>query len=206
MNCKWSFFLSSPIVLSLMLLVGCAGDRSVHLKYEPPPATIYQISSNTPRKIQVLDFEDKRADEINPKLIGSLTAAFNVAMGAVFSDVSVSETIRQAVKSELIQSGHEIVNEGEDIIIKGDVQTFWVSTETTTLYWDVVGEISIFVEIKKAGTDYFTKLGPYHGKAVERTYLNPSVTIIESVLQKSLNITMKEMFSDEKIISFFVTK
>ncbi len=51
--------------------------------------------------INLVNFADKRAGQIDGKLIGYRQAAFDVQMGALYSDLPVTEIIRQAVKSEL---------------------------------------------------------------------------------------------------------
>jgi len=51
--------------------------------------------------INLVNFGDKRAGQIDGKLIGYRQAAFDVQMGALYSDLPVTEIIRQAVKPEL---------------------------------------------------------------------------------------------------------
>ncbi len=196
MNIRRIINLTILLICAFVLITGCSGNETVKLRYEPSKREKGLLTSTRSLKIKLLNFEDKRAGQIDPILIGYRQAAFGVQMGAVYSDIPVVEIIRLAVKTELTKSGHIIVDENEDITIKGEVQTYWVSTETTVLYWDVIGEISIILEVRKANSDSYVKSDPYKGRHVERTYLNPSSKIMKGVLRASLDTVMQKISSD----------
>jgi len=92
--------------------------------------------------------------------------------------------------------GYNIVTTGEDSTIPGKILNFWVGTDVTALYWDVYGEVRIEVEVKYA-TGETTKVGPYDARSVERTYVNPSVPIMERVALLSLNEVFGKILSDK---------
>ncbi len=203
MNLRFTSIVAILLICSSVCITGCVGNETVKLDYKQPERAESLLTSVHSVRIKLLNFEDKRAGQIDPVLIGNRQAAFGVQMGAVFSDRPVFEIIRLAVKTELVRSGHIIVDENEDITIKGEIRTYWVSTDVTILYWDVIGEVSIVLEVKKADSESFTKLDPYNGRNVERTYFNPSVAIMKRVLGGSLDKVMQTMSADAELIRVF---
>ena len=203
MNLRCIFIIAILLICPSIFITGCIGNETVNLDYKPTERVENLLTSARPLRVNLLNFEDKRAGQIDPVLIGCRQAAFGVSMGAVYSDLPVPEIIRSAVKTELTESGHIIVDKNEDITIKGEVRTYWVSTETTMFYWDVIGEVRIVVVVKNADSDSFIKLDPYNGRKVERTYLYPSVAIMKRVLGASLDKVLQTMSSDEELIKVF---
>jgi hypothetical protein len=53
------------------------------------------------------------------------------------------------------------------------------------------------IDTKKGISNIF---GPYSAKNVDRTYLNPSKSLMEKVMSASLGQVMKKMSSDETLI------
>lgn len=201
MNLKRSICVVLIVVCVFQFLVGCAGTAIVRVNYQPPESKESSLASIPPVKIKLLNFIDKREGKVEPILIGRRQAAFGTPMGDVQGDRPVFEIVRDAVKLEFTRSGHSIVNENEDIILRGEIRNFWVKTDTTPLYWDVIGEASIVVEAIKAGSGSAVLLGPYSAKNVEHTYVYPSVEIMERVLGASLNNIIKDMSSDTMLIN-----
>jgi len=203
MNLRRTSTIAILLICLTVLTTGCVGNETIRMGYEPTERKESPLTSLPRLKIKLLEFEDKRASQIDSVLIGNRQAAFGVPMGAVYSDLPVFEIIRSAVMTELTRSGHIIVDENEDIAIKGEIRVYWVSTETTVLYWDVIGEVGIIIEVKKGDNESFIKLGPYNGRNVERTYLNPSVAIMKRVLVASLETVMHKLSSDTELVRIF---
>jgi len=182
-------------------LLGCPGSTRVKVDYSPTTAKENLLVSIPPVKIKLLNIADRREGEVQPILVGHRTAAFGVSMGDVYSERPVFEIIQKAIQSEFISRGHTIVTEKEDFIIKGEIRNFWVKTDTTALYWDVIGEVSIVLEVIEPGAASGVVLGPYSARKVERTYVNPSETIMNRLLGASLNSVIQEMSSDPRLIA-----
>lgn len=194
------------IIPMIFLLTACAGNITVKPDYQPQTKADTPLASVPALKIKLLNFEDKREQRTEAILIGRRQAAFGVPMGDVFSDRPIFEIIRDAVKTELIRNGHSIVADNEDISMKGEIRKFWVGTEVTALYWDVIGEVSIVIEVKRSTDSTPILLGPYSGKNVERTYINPSEEIVTRVLMKSLEGVMSSMSSAPELVKMLGTK
>jgi len=168
-------------------------DVKINIDYKPSAPTKVSSASTLPLKVKLLNFTDMQDKRSEPTLIGRRYAAFGVPMGVVQSFQPVSELISDAIKSELSIQGYSIVTENEDIVISGEILKFWVGTETTLLYWDVVGEVSLALEIKQPKSGITIPLGPYSSKKVERTYLNPCEEILQRVLEASLTNVMRSV-------------
>ncbi|MHA2344843.1 MAG: hypothetical protein ACXADW_23590, partial [Candidatus Hodarchaeales archaeon] len=77
---------------------------------------------------------------------------------------------------------------------------FWVRTDVTPVYWDVVGEVKIVLELKDPEGDTLISTRSYRASNVERTFTWPSKKIMEHVLVKSLEDVMQEMSSDTELV------
>jgi len=141
----------------------------------PPP-------SDGARKIKVARFTDMRSDKGR---IGERTAAFGVSMGDVYLSRRVPEVIYEALVDDLWVAGYRVVDSGQDITAQGHVSKFWVHTDTTALYWDIVGEIEIEIESDTAPPRRFAC------HQVDRTYTWPSTSLIGTVLDNC----MSELFT-----------
>lgn len=195
MNNKNVFFL----ILMAILLTACASNITVTPKYEGTQKENTALASVPTVKFKLGNFEDRREQKAEPILVGHREAAFGMPMGDIFSERPIFDIVRNTVKTELIRNGHTIVNNNENISIKGKINKFWVRTDVTALYWDLVGEVSIMIEVSSPTRKMPILLGPYSGKNVERTYLNPSQEIATRVLDKSLEDAMRAMSADPKL-------
>lgn len=142
------------------------------------------------------DFEDKREE---PILIGRRYAAFEVPMDDVRSGRAVRAIITDTVKSKLTRHGHSVVAEGEDVVFSGEIRKFWITTDTTPLYWDVIGEVDMVLNVKHPdGTLVITQ--SYSAKKVERTYAWPSEATLIRVIVASLEDIMRTLSSDDQLV------
>ena len=94
MNLRHTSTIAILLICASVLITGCVGNETIKLDYEPPERTESLLTSVRSLRIKLLDFEDKRANQIDPVLIGNRQAAFGVPMGAVYSDLPVFEIIR----------------------------------------------------------------------------------------------------------------
>jgi hypothetical protein len=194
------------LVFMTVFLTACAGNITVNPNYQPSTKAATLLASAPAAKIKMLNFEDKRQQQAEAILIGRREAAFGVPMGDVFSERPIFQIIRDATIAEFMRNGHSVVTDHEDISIKGQIRKFWVGTEVTPAYWDVVGEISIVLEVKTPAAENFVLLGPYSSRNVERTYAYPGKEIVTRVLDKSLQSAIHAMSSDSKLLTLLTSK
>ncbi len=192
----WSWIFSSvaeDITKDLKIKIERGGDFVVALAPRseqgaaPPP-------SPDARKIKIGVVEDRRADT---RRIGERTAAFGVGMGEVHLNRPVATVLREALADDLLYAGYRIVEAGEDLRVQGAVSKFWVRTDTTALYWDIVGEMELSLVVESAAPTVEPRQRAYACRAVERTYVWPSETLVGKALDACLADMMTRLRTDQ---------
>jgi hypothetical protein len=148
----------SLITLLGSLLVGCASSNVTVRVPSPTP-----VAGQAQLKIEV---NDLRAPGV---AASTRQAAFGVPMGNVSFDPSERQLVKAALEATLSQPGSYAC----------DILEFGVNTNTTPLYWDVIGAVRL--RLKKDGQEK-----EFFGTHTERTYLWPSEEILGRVVQESL--------------------
>ena len=144
---------------------------------------------------------------IGHKFIAKLMSSEQKAARGVYNDRPVYETVTEAVKSEFTRKGYKVVQESEDFSVKGRVDQFWVTTPLKIMgtVADVTGEVSLTMEVSRAGQKGLTTLGPYNGRKVERT-MTPGPEKYKQVLTGALMDAMQAMSADPNLSKALLTK
>lgn len=203
--------LQSPMIKTLILssmiflLLGWTRDKTIRITPVQPVVPESSLSTTSGVRIKFYNFLDGRTGKLDPYLICKRKAAFGVPMGDVYSERPVFEIVTEAVKSEFIRNGYKIVHENEDFSVKGKIDQFWAKTPVKMMgaCWDVVGEVTLTMEVSRPGQKVTTTLGPYSGRKTERTFINPSRQMIKRILTGALTDTIQEMSADPRLISEF---
>ena len=135
---------------------------------------------------------DKRLEK---NRIGERNAAFNVSMGDIYTNRDVSVYLREALQNELLASGNSLFDDKFDITVTGDLLKFWIWTNTTTLYWDIIGEIELNLTVSNQKTDKTTNK-VYKAKSESRTYVWPTEELVSSVVSETVKSLMYEIRKD----------
>jgi len=143
---------------------------------EIPVAKIRQSFSLSP----ATDSREERAR------IGERTAAFNVSMGSVFFDRQVPAFLGEAIASDLLGAGHEIAVDGPGRPVSLEVLKFWTHTNTTALYWDVIGNIDVRVSVGSESDAEGIQSAMFTCEQKERTYAWPSLDLVTEVMDACL--------------------
>lgn len=134
------------LLVSLFCLVisACASDKKlegiplVWMPKVPPAATgVVEITSSAQRSLTIAPFQDHRA---TPELIGE-----NREHGGhlpVTTKDNVAAFVRQEIKEVMTQSGMPAVYSGGDMILDGEMISFFVA-ETNTYVGDVRVKLSL---------------------------------------------------------------
>jgi hypothetical protein len=88
-----------------------------------------------------------------------------------------SMAVRDAFAFELRRSGHMLVDTNPEIIVRGQVETFWIRTDVTPIYWDVVGEVRFTIEVLDSNLSKVMFKNTYQGNEVERTTSGQAKTL-----------------------------
>jgi uncharacterized lipoprotein YajG len=158
-------------------------DIDPAVKPEPSPYTV---------KIEPLIDQRTEAGRI-----GWRTAAFGVSMGDVHFFRRVPEYLRESLQTEINLMGYKIVEAGEDINITSKVHKFWIETDTTPLYWNMIGEIQISLRIDSDRMGISLVERDYSCKKTKRTYAWPTAKLAGKVLDACLDDIMNQIRMDK---------
>jgi hypothetical protein len=144
------------------------------------------------KNIYLAPFHDKRPEK---NRIGERKAAFNVSMGDIYTNRDVSVYIKEAMQNELLASGNNLSDDKFDISINGELLKFWIWTDTTALYWDIIGEIELKLTVANNKINKpIDKI--YKAKSESRTYVYPSKELVSSVISETVKTLMYEIRKD----------
>ena len=158
-----------PIALCGML-VGCAGgDIIIRMQH-------YQLQDVGVTVLAHVKVNDLRTPVI---AASKREAAFGVPMGNVYFDPPEAKLVKNVLELELTKLMKEKgIQTKRDFSC--DMLEFGVNTNTTPVYWDVIGRIRLV--LKQNGKEY-----NLFGTHTERTYVWPGETIIKKVVDGSVN-------------------
>ena len=147
-------------------LVGCAGHVTVKIPLQEVQ------NENLLARVKVNDLR-------TPGVAASTReAAFGVPMGNITFDPPEEQIVKNLLEVELTKILREKGLKSQQDYVCYLVE-FGVNTDTTPLYWDVIGRILLV--LKQNGKEY-----NLFGKHVERTYAWPGEGIIKEVVDESL--------------------
>ncbi len=149
--------------------------------------------ARTQLKIKVLPLEDQRPEKGR---IGERFAAFNVSMGNVYLSRDVSGFLSETISDDLRAAGHSIQDTGQDVTVSGSVLKFWIGTKTTLFYWDIVGETELKLAAKSSQPDSTSRERLYTVRQVKRTYVWPTQTLFNEVLNACMEELMQKIRSE----------
>jgi hypothetical protein len=158
--------------------VGCASNIVVKM-----PQTTDKAQTELLADVKVMDLR-------RPGVASSKReAAFGVPMGTVEFDPPAAQFIKQELETELTKLLTEKGIRSKRYYV-ADLIEFGVNTDTTPLYWDVIGRIHLLVNEGENQHDLF-------GTHTIRTYVWPG----EEIIQKVISESMKQIISGLKLVS-----
>jgi hypothetical protein len=154
------------------------------------------LSSIPPATVRVLPFNDDRKD-LDAE--GQVSAAFGVPMGLIRFEPSPATLLGQAIVSEIKAAGHTVTDGAEGAQVTGAILQFEAHTATTLLYWDVIGNLAVSLQIPVArGTNPGAQLA-YRARCLDRTYVWPSEAVIAGVMSKCVNDFSNQLRDDSRV-------
>ena len=147
-------------------LTGCAGHMTVKMPLQEVQ------NENLLARVKVNDMR-------TPGVAASTReAAFGVPMGNITFNPPETQIVKNLLEIELTKILRERgIRSQQDYVC--DLVEFGVNTDTTPLYWDVIGRILLV--LKQNGKEY-----NLFGKHLERTYAWPGESIIKEVVDEAL--------------------
>ncbi len=151
------------------LLVGCTGLITVRMQQ-------YELQNVGGALLAQVKVNDLRTSGI---VASKREAAFGVPMGNIIFDPPEAQLVKNVLEPELTK-----LMKGKGIQTKMDFSCdmfeFSVNTNTTPVYWDVIGRIRLV--LKQNGKEY-----NLFGTHTERTYIWPGETVIKKTVDESFN-------------------
>jgi len=184
------------IVCSLLFLFffSCIQDISVKIPPHVPADNNSQLAAIPSQKICLKAIKDARIIDCAE---GSREAAFGVPMGTVDFYPSVESIFKDVIKAEFQSAGHTLAKDEQPITLAGEILTFEVRTDITPLYWDIIGRTLVELQIKSV--DGKASKHNYASICKERTYIYPSITLIQKVMKNCINDFANKLRNDDKL-------
>ena len=155
------------VVITLFIfLAGCAGHVAVKMQLQ-------EVQNGS--LLALVKVNDQRSPGV---AASKREAAFGVPMGNITFNPPEAKIVKNLLEVELTKILREKgIQSQQDFAC--DLVEFGVNTNTTPLYWDVIGRIQLV--LKQNGEEYNLS-----GKHMERTYVWPGESIIKKVVAESL--------------------
>ena len=150
-------------------LYGCASDVTVRMR---PQGYTAAPRSELLAEVRVRDLRDLEAS------ISKREAAFGVPMGHVRFDPPEVQLVKDALEQELTMLLREKGSSSKKSF-SCDLYEFCANTNTTPLYWDVIGRVRLVLKSAEKENELF-------GTHTVRTYVWPSESIIKQAMEESL--------------------
>ncbi|MBC8412159.1 MAG: hypothetical protein ISR96_06635 [Nitrospira sp.] len=188
------------LLCSILILTGC-GPSVLKIDYQPLPNSDNILASIQPQKIHLLPFTDSREGDIAKTLIGGKQLGEDGVVYDVNSEKPVAEIMHDAVKAELLRSGHSVVDSDGSFTMMGTVETFWLHTDVSEEDWDVIANVAIRLELKNNSSGKSSFFGPYSIKNNELRYIAPADPVMKRIIELAISKIIRQMSSDNNIAS-----
>ena len=186
------------VISVALLLTGCASEGVVDVGYEPQKTQGTALAAVSPTKVKCAHFTDVRPQGVESILIGERFGLGKQPLGEVTSVRPVFDVVREAIQKMLSTAGDKVVEQGEDVVLSGEIRQFWVGTpKVTALYWLIVGNVELLVELKSAKTGKRIFTHTYAAEASRKTYSRLSDERMKGVIEQALGEVMQAISSDE---------
>ncbi|MBI4842966.1 MAG: hypothetical protein HY809_01390 [Nitrospirae bacterium] len=184
---------------SLYIIISGCGAGTLSLKHEPLPGGDNLLAAVPSARIKLLSFIDSREGHPGPELAGGIQRNVGGPVYDIMSERPVPEVVHEALKTELIRSGHKIVEDNEDFSVKGEIKTFWLRTEPAPDYVVLRAEAALLLEVINSGSGSSSILGPYNSMNMETRFIgSDDSSVSERILVKALGILMQKIGADSQ--------
>lgn len=191
----------TSVIVIAALISGCAlMDGRVNVTYSPDPTKKSALVTVAPTVV-VLRIEDQR--EASEKgLIGNKRNGFGMVTASIKSDKEPTVIIYDALKDELLNSGHKVVTVSDrtaDVGILIALKRFW--SDLSIHFWDLefVGTLDANITIRDAKNDSVLLSKPLSSAFRESRQLGTD-SAFESVLTGVLGEFVRNFARDPEIL------
>lgn len=190
--------LTKKEVLKHWDLAGEAGQQQQQKKGNPNDITLERQSFGEVSArvvvgvgVQVKAVRDLRAEKGR---IGYRTAAMNVPLGNVYLAETVEEYFKRRLGFELMQNGFQLEETEAEASIELNVKRYWVHTDTSLTYFDMIAEVECEAEIARSGGEQEKRV--FRSSKKERTYVYPTKKLMGRTLNAAVDEVMRELVGE----------
>lgn len=190
--------LAKKEVLKHWDLVGEAGQQQHQQKANPNDITLErqsfgEVSARVEEgaRVQVKAVRDLRAEKDR---IGYRTAAMKVSLGNVYLAETVEEYFKRRLGHELMQKGFRVVETDAEATIEVNVKRYWVYTDTSLTYFDMIAEVECEAEIVSGRGEKETR--EFRSSKKDRTYIYPTKKLMTETLNAAVDDVMRELVGE----------
>ena len=181
---------------ALLLLGGCAFTKAtLNVGYTDAMATRGPLASVTPRRIEVGAFADKRPETAR---IGYKRNMYGTKTADIVTAKPVSEIVTDALATELRKNGHEVTAANRDLVISGDITTFWFEFQVNFWTVEFFGTSAVTLNVVD-GTGKTLLTRNYQGHYTEKSGGGLDATW-ERVMNEALQRMVREVSTDLQLI------
>jgi len=184
MNCRrWSL-----IVVCLGLLSGCAfSDAHLDIGYDKNKAIAGPLSSVPSLAVKMGEFKDSRPES---DVVGYKRNGFGQHTADIKPQKPVPDIVSDALESMFRKSNHQVL-EDSDIVVSGDIKTFWFDVKTGFWTVEFMGDVAMHLVVKNSKTSVLIYEQNYTGNFSEK-----SMGGFEKTWQKVLNEALANMIEN----------
>jgi uncharacterized lipoprotein YajG len=181
------------IVLVSLLVAGCgASTATLDVGYPASGARPAMLASVPPLRIEIPPLVDRRVDALH---IGSTPDK-----GAITTSRPVPDILRDALVTELGKNGHLVVDVGQDAILAGEVEEFWLDIVPGYPEIHYVGRVALALVVVNARTGERLVTRRYVG--IRRQQAEPdSPDARRAVMDTALARTIRELATDRALVA-----
>lgn len=178
-------------------LAGCAfTPATLKVGYDEGRASRGPLATVQPLYVEVGEFVDKRPETDK---IGYKRNGFGQKTANISSAKPVPEIVREALAVEFARNGHLKAAARKDILLSGEVTTFWFDSQVNFWTVEFMGTVGITMNVVdgKSGTVLLTRT--YQGHYNEKSGGGLTGTW-ERVMNSALERMMQEIGTDAKLL------
>jgi hypothetical protein len=185
------------LVLAVMLASGCAlTTANLDLSYKPEPGSKSPLSTIKPVTF-LLQVEDKRVAAEQGR-VGDKRNGFGAVTAPILSNVPPKDILYAALKTELVDSGHLVVDanaDSSDAILTVDLNRYWCDSRIH--FWDieVIGILNTDIVLRKPKDDTILFSQPHNCTFRESRQI-ATESVFESVLNGALSDFVRGLSRD----------
>ena len=187
-----------PLQLAAVLVLGgCAfTTANLNVAYPETSATRGPLSSVGARRVEIAKFVDKRPET---NKIGYKRNGFGQKTADILTTKPVPDIIRDALATEFKRNGHDIGASDRDVVLSGEISTFWFEAQINFATVEFFGTSAIVLNVVdgKTGTTLLTR--SYQGHYTEKSMGGLEATW-ERVMNEALQRMVREVSTDNRLV------